>query len=118
MADLISQFEKRRGIIPPIPVSPGSQVKQSEAERVLELAFSGRLERSYLIEVLPPYQAVFGKAIWICPDEEKANQKQTEEVLVFYPGELMDICQLAAQDFMQIAGMMAMKRAFKGTVLR
>jgi hypothetical protein len=114
--DLISQFEKRRGIIPPIPVSSVSRVEKSESERVLELAFSGRLERSYLIEVLPPYQAVFGRAIWICPDEEKASQKQTEEVLVFYPGELMDICQLAVQDFKQIAGLIAMKKAFGGTV--
>lgn len=117
MADLISQFEKRRGIVPPIPVS-SQKSERPEAVRVLELAFSGRLERSYLIEVLPPYQSVFGKAIWICPDEEKANQKQTEDVLVFYPGELMDICGLAAQDFKKITGLIAMKRVFRGTVLK
>lgn len=113
--DLISQFEKRRGIVPPIPVS-SQKSERPEAVRVLELAFSGRLERSYLIEVLPPYQSVFGKAIWICPDEEKAKRKQTEDVLSFFPGELIDVCQLAAQDFMQIAGLIAMKRAFGGTV--
>lgn len=117
--DLFSEFEKRRGFNPPIAVHKKNYELPRDTWQVLALAFSGRLQYSCLIPVLPQYQIVFGEAIWLCPDEDKAQDKQRDgQSVAFTPDELMDIIPIAAQDLEGAASIVAAKRAFGGIITR
>lgn len=118
--DLFSEFEKRRGLNPPLAVPKSRNLLETTEDtwQVLALAFAGGLRHSCLIPVLADYQAVFGECIWLCPDEDKAQVKQQEGQVAFTPDELMDIIPIAAHDPVGAAGMVAAKRLFSGIITR
>ncbi|CQR71357.1 hypothetical protein SOV_17160 [Sporomusa ovata DSM 2662] len=120
--NLFGEFEKRRGCTPPIPASKcekGNQADElTDTWKVLKLAFDGRLRQSCLIPVLPEYRVVFGDVIWICPDEDRVQNKQAAGEVAFTPDELMDIIRIAAQDQQSAAGIVAVKKSFGGIITR
>lgn len=121
--NLFGEFEKRRGSTPPLAVPKKEDTSQEDkledTWQVLSLAFAGRLRHSCLIPVLPDYQLIFGSAIWICPDEGKAQDKQKNgQEIAFTPDELLDIIRIAGQDRQAAAGIVAVKKSFGGIITR
>jgi hypothetical protein len=118
--DLFAEFEKRRGIDPPIVVPKKADAvdEVKDTWQVLAMAFAGQLKKSYLIPVLPEYQIVFGTAIWICPDEDKVQAKQKDAFPAFTPDELQDIILIAAKDRSEAVNIIVAKKAFSGIITR
>lgn len=115
--NLFSEFDDKRGVKRAAPPPPPPKPETNDVAATLKLAFAGGLKKDVLIPVLPVFQEVYGERFWLCPDEDKAREKQrTSGLLAFYPGELKLVMDLAARDKDGAARLTMAKRIFCGQI--
>lgn len=115
--NLFAEFDDKRGVQRSVPAPPAPKLEPTDVAAILKLAFAGSLKKDVLIPVLPAFQPVYGERFWLCPDEDKAMEKQrTSGLLAFYPGELKLVMDLAARSKDEAARLTMAKRVFSGQI--